>query len=264
LVEQLLAELLDRTADRPWRILAKAIHGSGTPILTVDAAATPAETACQMELVAYRHGYLTGNEPELPRLLAAAYPEAINRIKRSARLERTETAVALPLDRLLHPGFDPVRGTNSSRRYINRIARTVALEHLKTERAEFRPWETLGLKERQYYKLLARYAHKAGRRYEVDDSVRLRIREHVEAAERATCRNRASRHAGILSSGRQEVGSAPLRFGNLRVPPSSPATSGPDTPLPDTGANSAPGSLTRSNAPVRVPRPGSRGESGFH
>lgn len=185
-----------RPSGRPWRLMAKAIHGHGIPILTVDSGATAAQTACQLLLVAYWHGYLTGSEPALPTALGAAYPEVVARIKRATRVPSTEAATALLLNGLLHPGFDPDLGAGSAQRYVNRKATVVIREHLKVEAPGPQPWERLGVSERFYYKLLARHANKPHGRYLVDDVVVQRIEHHL--AER---RSRAAAEELLLGRG---------------------------------------------------------------
>ena len=58
---------VQRPKDRPWSILAKAIHGHGIPTITVDPASTPQEIACQVVLKGYWHGYINANAPTLAK-----------------------------------------------------------------------------------------------------------------------------------------------------------------------------------------------------
>ncbi|MGH3190770.1 MAG: hypothetical protein ACRDPY_48595 [Streptosporangiaceae bacterium] len=87
---------------------------------------------------------------------------------------------------LLRPGFDPARGASAARRYVNNKATIAILNHRKTTDGGVRPWEALGVSERRYYKLLNRFALKAGARYEVDADVLEKIRAHLIGRDRKT------------------------------------------------------------------------------
>src|SRR5258708_30952024 len=63
-----------RPIDRPWRKIAKAIHGHGIPAITVDPVSTPFEIACQVVLKGYWHGHIGRDEPALANAVAMAYP----------------------------------------------------------------------------------------------------------------------------------------------------------------------------------------------
>jgi hypothetical protein len=79
---RLWTEGVRRPIDRPWSKIAKAIHGHGIPTITLDPISTPYETACQVLLKGYWHGYIGGDEPALANAVAIAYPRQVERIKR--------------------------------------------------------------------------------------------------------------------------------------------------------------------------------------
>jgi hypothetical protein len=83
------------------------------------------------------------------------------------------------LERLLHPGFDPIRGAHSVRKYVSRMARITVVEHRKANHAGAHAWDLLGISERRYYKLLRRFAHQEVGRWQVDDDVRKRIDNYL-------------------------------------------------------------------------------------
>jgi len=165
---------------RPWRAEARAVHAHGVPILSLDGQTTTEEVIAQMLLVAYWHGYLEGDETAfIPRSLAAAFPRNVASVKRGTGASDIEAAAALLFERLLRPGFDPTRGAESIRRYIARHATTLVRAHRASE-AGFEPWRDFAIQERHYYKLLARLAEKGlDGRYEVDDSVKAKIRGYL-------------------------------------------------------------------------------------
>jgi len=63
---------VDRPRDRPWPLLAKAIHGHGIPVMTIDRVSSREEIACQLLLLAYWHGYIGNDEPALANAVAMA------------------------------------------------------------------------------------------------------------------------------------------------------------------------------------------------
>lgn len=168
-----------RPTDRPWRVMADAIHHVGIPILTTDGEWSPEELGSQLVLLAYWHGYLGKDEPGLVGALLQAYPRPVARIQRATGVD-VQSAAAMLLEGLLRPGFDPARGAQASRRYVARKASIAVLNHRKAEMYPH-PWEFLGVSERYYYKLLRRFAPRIGGRYEVDDEVMARIRTYLSA-----------------------------------------------------------------------------------
>src|SRR6266700_3567175 len=72
----------------------------------------------------------------------------------------------------------------SARRYVSRKATIAVLEHRKRDGTGLREWESFGISERSYYKLLKRFAPKIGSRYDIDEGVRDRIRAYL--AQRAS------------------------------------------------------------------------------
>jgi hypothetical protein len=178
---------------RPWRILAGAIHGSGIPIMTVDAASTDEEVGCQLLLLALWHGYIDANEDGLLEALSRAYPGPVARIRAKTDARDMHSAAAMLLRRLLHPGFDPAKGAAATRRYVNRLASIIVLEHRKAiAPAGTMPWQRLGITERHYYKLLRRARiPKIGNRYQVDDEILDALRAYLDWRERPTTRQLA-------------------------------------------------------------------------
>ncbi len=171
-----------RADPAPWRLsgLSKAIHGHGVPIISLDEQTTAPEIAVQMVLRAYWHGYLAGDDPGLAGALQGAFPRQLKTIREGTRSPDDTSAAAKLLERLLSPGFDPARGVEGMRRYIWRHARTIVLAHRQELRAN-RPWVDLGISERYYYRLLAKFATKtADGRYGVDEEVMKRLAQYVE------------------------------------------------------------------------------------
>jgi len=168
-----------RSVDRPWPKVARAIHRHGIPIVAIDKASSPEEMSCQLLLVAYWHQYITREEVGLAEAVAAAYPRAVERLERATNLPNAVAAASLLLEGLLHPGFDPARGAESTRRYVNRKATIAILEHRKVDAVGLRAWESLGVTERFYYKLLKRFSRRMAGRYEVNDRVRDQIRAYL-------------------------------------------------------------------------------------
>jgi hypothetical protein len=163
----------------PWRFVADAIRGHGIPILTIDPKSTAAEIQAQLLLLAYWHSYIGADEPELADVTASAYPEPVGRILRKTSAPDQQSAAALLLEGLLHPGFDPAMGAEATRRYVSRKATIAILNDRKTSRGAAPVWEMLGVSERRYYKLLKRFAPKIGGRYEVDGRVLDKIRDYL-------------------------------------------------------------------------------------
>lgn len=180
-------------SERPWRILADAIHGSGIPIMTVDAASTDEEVGCQLLLLALWHGYIGPNEDRLLEALSRAYPGPVARIRAKTEAPDIQAAAAMLLRRLLRPGFDPAKGAASTRRYVNRLASITVLEHRKAMApAGTLPWQRLGVTERHYYKLLRRARiPKIGNRYLVDDQVLDALRAYLDRKDQPTPRQLA-------------------------------------------------------------------------
>jgi len=181
-----------RRASRPWSRIARAIHSHGIPIVTTDPASTPGEIICQVLLLAFWHGYVDAQEHGLVEGVIAAYPTAVDRIKRATSMPDRHSAAALLLEGLLHPGFDPALGAASTRRYVARKASIAIINHKKADTPGLRAWETLGVSERTYYKLLARFAACVGGRYEVDAGVLEGIRSYLQTKDL-----RAERHRTV-------------------------------------------------------------------
>ena len=176
---------VQRPNDRPWRILAGAIHGHGIPTITLDPASTPHEIACQVVLKGYWHGYISADEPAPARAVAAAYPRPVERIQRQTDAPTRESATAMLLDQLIRPGFDPAQGAEATRRYVHQRARIVVKEHKKQEAPDRYPWTQVGISERRYYKLLPLFAEKVNGRYDYDhDDVVARMKAHLQERDR--------------------------------------------------------------------------------
>ncbi len=163
---------ITRKAERPWHFAAQAVHNHGVPILTLDKRSSEAEVGCQLLLLAQWHGLLDRNEGGLAEAFAAAYPKSVERVRAAMQMPDNVSAAATLLEGLLRPGFDPARGAESTRRYVSRKASLAILERKKLDHATLRPWESFGIGERYYYKLLKRLASKESGSYVVDDTVR--------------------------------------------------------------------------------------------
>jgi hypothetical protein len=163
-----------------WRADARAIHGHGLPIITLDEQSTPEEVVAQTLLAAYWHGYIDGDEATpIPVALAAAFPRDVERVRRGTGASGTDEAGTALFRRLLRPGFDPTRGAGSIRRYITRHATTLVREH-RSETADSHPWQEFEIEERHYYKLLARFANRdPSGRYVLDDAVKAKITSYL-------------------------------------------------------------------------------------
>ena len=176
---------VQRPSDRPWSILAEAIHGYGIPTITLDPASTPQEIACQVVLKGYWHGYIGADEPALGSALATAYPQPIKRIQRQTDAPTRESAAAMLLGQLFRSGFDPAQGAEKTRRYVRRKASIVVMEHKKQEAPDHYPWTHVGISERRYYKLLPQFADKVNGRYDYDhDDVVARMKAHLKERDR--------------------------------------------------------------------------------
>jgi hypothetical protein len=173
-----------RPIDRPWRKIAKAIHGHGLPTITLDSASTPYEIACQVVLKGYWHGYIGSDEPALANAVAMAYPRQVVRIQRETRAPNRASAAATLLEQLIRPGFDPARGAEATRRYVRRKASIAMMEYRKGEAPDRYPWTQVGISERRYYKLLPLFAQKVNDRYVLDhDDVVARMKAYLDRAD---------------------------------------------------------------------------------
>ncbi len=185
---------VQRPNDRPWHIMAEAIHGYGIPTITLDTASTPQEIACQVVLKGYWHGYIGSDEPALVNALATAYPQPVKSIQRQTDAPTTESAAAMLLGQLFRRGFDPAQGAEKTRRYVRRKASIVVMEHKKQEAPDRYPWMQVGISERRYYKLLPQFAQKVNGRYDYDhDDVVARMKAHLNERDR----ERAARTAAL-------------------------------------------------------------------
>ena len=170
-----------RPISRPWRKIAKAIHGHGIPTITLDPASTPNEIACQVVLKGYWHGYIGSDEPALANAVAMAYPRQVERIQRVTRAPDSASAAATLLEQLIRPGFDPAQGAEATRRYVRRKASIAVMEYRKGEAPDRYPWTQVGISERRYYKLLPQFAQKVNGRYVLDhDYVVARMKAHLD------------------------------------------------------------------------------------
>ncbi len=170
---------------RAWQNISRAIHAHGGPILCLDGQTTPEEVVAQILLAAYWHGYLDSHETvAVPPALARAFPRQVARVRTGTDAPSNEAAAVLLFERLVRPGFDPTRGAGSIRHYITRHATTLVRAH-RTAEVEFHPWDELGVSERYYYKLLARFGEKAPKATgEVDEATLDRIRAYLDTRKR--------------------------------------------------------------------------------
>ena len=176
---------VQRPKDRPWSVLADAIHGYGVPTITLDPASTPQEIACQVVLKGYWHGYIGADEPALAGAVAAAYPQSVQRIQRHTNAPTRESATAMLLEQLIRPGFDPAQGAEATRRYVRRKAGISVMEHRKREAPDRYPWTHVGISERRFYKLLPLFAEKINGRYDYDHGdVVVQMKAHLDELER--------------------------------------------------------------------------------
>ena len=176
---------VQRPNDRPWSRLAEAIHGHGIPTITLDPASTPQEIACQVVLKGYWHGYIGADEPALASAVATAYPQPVEHIRRQTHAPTRESAVAMLLEQLIRPGFDPAQGAEATRRYVRQRASIVVKEHKKQEAPDRYPWTHVGISERRYYKLLPQFAEKVNGRYDYDHGdVVARMKAQLEERDR--------------------------------------------------------------------------------
>lgn len=220
--------------DRPWRIMADAIHGSGIPIMTVDEASTDEEVGCQLVLLAHWHGYISADEDGLIGALLQAYPGPVARIRAETDAPDVRAAAAMLLRRLLRPGFDPAKGAAATRRYVNRLASIVVMEHRKaTAPAGTWPWQRLGIKERHYYKLLRRAGvPKVAGRYQVEDQLLDELRAYLDWKDEPTPRQLAK--SLLLERGFSEAGA---RKWLQRHPPEAAVNAWPRRARPAIGLN---------------------------
>ena len=169
---------------RAWQLTSQAVHANGVPILCLDEQSTPEEVVAQILLAAYWHGYLEANDAAIPPALARAFPQQVARVRRGTGAPDDQEAATLLFERLLRPGFDPTRGAGSIRHYVARHATTLIRAH-RTSEVEFQPWHKLGINERHYYKLLARFGHKElDGRYELDDDTLATIGTYLDDRQR--------------------------------------------------------------------------------
>jgi hypothetical protein len=179
--------IADPEVRRPqnWRSMARAVHGHGVPIVSLDDHSTLEEITAQVLLLAYWHGYIDRNEATLiPASLTAAFPRQVARVMHGTEVSSREEAAVLLFERLLSPGFDPTRGAGSIRNYITRHATTL-IRAYRTSNRKSQPWDALRVSERYYYKLLARFGHKGlDGRYEEDKDVEARIRTYLRDRQR--------------------------------------------------------------------------------
>jgi hypothetical protein len=189
----------------PWRLkgFAGLIREYGLPILSVDDATTPAEAVAQLLLAAHWHGYLRGEEQAIPPALALAFPREVGWVRRGTGSPDDATAATLLFERLLHPGFDPTRSTDTIRHYVRRHASTLVRAYRASEAPSHR-WDDLGINERHYYKLLRKFAAKTlDGRYDVDERTIEQMRGYLE--------NRARRKAALELLQRLGFGEAAAR-----------------------------------------------------
>ena len=109
---------VQRPKDRPWGILAKAIHGHGVPTITVDAASTPRRSPAKWSR---RDTGTATSAPTSPHWQGPSRPRTPNlysafNVRPLRRPERW--AVAMLLEQLVRPGFDPAQGAEATRRYV--------------------------------------------------------------------------------------------------------------------------------------------------
>ena len=126
-------ENVRRPINRPWTMLAPAVHGHGMPTITIDHSSTPHEIACQIVLKGYWHGYFGSDEPALGNAVAMAYPKQVERIQRGTCAPNEASAAAALLEQLIRPGFDPAQGAEATRRYVRRKASIAVMQHRKLE-----------------------------------------------------------------------------------------------------------------------------------
>ncbi|WP_190019774.1 hypothetical protein [Streptomyces hiroshimensis] len=222
-------EQVQRPIDRPWGRLAKAIHGHGIPTVTPDPASTPYEIACQVVLKGYWHGYIKGDEPALVNAVALAYPRQVDRIQRETRAPDRASAAATLLEQLIHPGFDPARGAEATRRYVRRKASIAVMQYRKSEAPDRYPWTQVGISERRYYKLLPLFTQKVNGRYEYDyDDVVARMKTHLNRVDEA----RAVRAAALEVLRSHGFGDEAARKWLQRHPPMEAVNAWPRGRLP--------------------------------
>lgn len=161
--------------------------------MTVDEASTDEEVGCQLALLADWHGYVSADVAGLVGALIQTYPGPVRRIRSKTGQSDMAAAATLLLRRLLRPRFDPAKGAAATRRYINRLASIVVLEHrTATATAGTLPWQRLGITERHCYKLLRRaWIAKIAGRYQIDDELLDALRAYLDWKEQPTLRQLA-------------------------------------------------------------------------
>ncbi|MFF3668519.1 hypothetical protein [Microtetraspora malaysiensis] len=186
LTARIWTEQVQRPIDRPWSMVAKAIHGNGIQTITLDPISTPHEIACQVVLKGYWHGYIRGDESALANAVAMAYPRQVDRIQRETRAPNRASAAATLLEQLIRPGFDPAQGAEATRRYVRRKASIAVMQYRKGEAPDRYPWTQVGISERRYYKLLPQFAQKVNGRYDYDlDDVVAGMKAHLDRVDDA-------------------------------------------------------------------------------
>lgn len=167
-----------------WRIRggADAIHRYGIPIVGIDAASSAAEVTAQLLLASRAHGYLVGEDDEIPAALSDAFPREVARIRAGTDAPDTRTAAIRLFDRLRRRGFDPSCSAETMRRYVRRQASTICLAARQEQRIDL-PWRDLGISEGYYYKLLRRAGVPKGAdgRYVVDETVTSQLARTLDA-----------------------------------------------------------------------------------
>lgn len=132
-------------------------------------------------LKAYWHGYISGDDPDLPYFINRAYSKQIALIQRKTHAPDWRAAAATLLEHLIQPGFDPAQGAEATRRYVRRKASIIVMEHRKQEQPDRYPWTQIGISERRYYKLLPQFAEKVNGRYDIDyDEIVKRMKDHLD------------------------------------------------------------------------------------
>lgn len=182
-----------------WRQgAAFAAHRYGFPVLAIDAATGPDEASAHLLLLAHWYGYLSDGGDATAEALSKAYPREVGWVRRGTGSPNMTAAASQLWARLLSPGFDPSRGAASIRRYIKRQASTLVKEHKKNASTDH-AWQRLGITERHYYKLLARFTTKGpDGRYDVDDALIDQLRRYI--AESTSARERRAAAIALLQT----------------------------------------------------------------
>jgi hypothetical protein len=183
---------IERPGNRPWRGLAQAIHGHGIPILTLDPESTSEELQAQLLMLAHWHRYIGADDYQIADAIASAYPKPVERVMRGTSAPGRRSAGAMLFAGLLQPGFDPAMGAAAARRYVSRKATIAILNHRKATNGGVRVWESLGVSERRYFKLLGQFAPKVAGRYQVDEGVLKAIHNHLVNRDQRSERQKAA------------------------------------------------------------------------